>query len=269
MTFQEQLITLRKQQGLSQEQLGSKLGVTRQTVSKWELGITTPEMDKLMLLADLFQISIDELVGRGAKDAEPEAGHARTGEEAPPVKEIHYIPYPWHYEYKSRRTLFGLPLIHVNIGRWIPGQKYCRAKGIIAVGNIASGILSLGGIASGIFSLGGISAGIFSFGGLSVGLLLALGGFSVGTVAVGGLALGIFAVGGGAFGVYALGGVAVAQKIAAGGAAQAVIAIGDAANGDIVFDINSPISPDVIRDAILEKFPGTWNIIVNIFSHTI
>ena len=115
----------------------------------------------------------------------------------------------------------------------------------------------------------GISAGIFSFGGLSVGLLLALGGFSVGTVAVGGLALGIFAVGGGAFGIYALGGAAVAQKIAAGGAAQAVIAIGDAANGDIVFDINSPVSPDVIREAILERFPGTWDIILNIFSHTV
>lgn len=269
MTFQEQLITLRKQQGLSQEQLGSKLGVTRQTVSKWELGITTPEMDKLMLLADLFQISIDELVGRTAKDTGSETVHTCTDEKTPPVKEIHYIPYPWHYEYKSRRTLFGLPLIHVNIGRWVPGQKHCRAKGIIAVGNITSGILTLGGIASGIFSLGGISAGIFSFGGLSVGLLLALGGFSVGTVAVGGLALGIFAVGGGAFGIYALGGAAVAQKIAAGGAAQAVIAIGDAANGDIVFDINSPVSPDVIREAILERFPGTWDIILNIFSHTV
>ena len=91
----------------------------------------------------------------------------------------------------------------------------------------------------------------------------------MGTVAVGGLALGIFAVGGGAFGIYALGGAAVAQKIAAGGAAQAVIAIGDAANGDIVFDINSPVSPDVIREAILERFPGTWDIILNIFSHTV
>ena len=47
MTFQERLITLRKQQGLSQQQLGYELGVTRQTVSKWELGVTTPEMDKL------------------------------------------------------------------------------------------------------------------------------------------------------------------------------------------------------------------------------
>ena len=123
MTFQEQLITLRKQQGLSQEQLGAKLGVTRQTVSKWELGITTPEMDKLMLLADLFHISIDELVGRKRKNGESETEHGHTAEAVPPVKEIHYIPYPWHYEYKSRRTLFGLPLVHINIGRWIPGRS--------------------------------------------------------------------------------------------------------------------------------------------------
>ena len=156
MTFQEQLITLRKQQGLSQEQLGAKLGVTRQTVSKWELGITTPEMDKLMLLADLFHISIDELVGRKRKNGESETEHGHTAEAVPPVKEIHYIPYPWHYEYKSRRTLFGLPLVHINIGRWIPGQKHCRAKGVIAIGNFASGFLALGGIASGIFSVGGI-----------------------------------------------------------------------------------------------------------------
>ena len=267
MTFQEQLITLRKQQGLSQEQLGAKLGVTRQTVSKWELGITTPEMDKLMLLADLFHISIDELVGRKRKDGESETEHGHTAEAVPPVKEIHYIPYPWHYEYKSRRTLFGLPLVHINIGRWIPGQKHCRAKGVVAIGNFASGFLALGGIASGIFSVGGISAGLFSLGGLAVGLLLAAGGFSVGTVAVGGLALGIFAMGGGAFGIYALGGAAVGQKIAAGGFARAAVAIGDVAQGEIVFDINSHISPSAIEHAILEKFPGTWDIIVKLFPH--
>ena len=83
MTFQEQLITLRKQQGLSQEQLGAKLGVTRQTVSKWELGITTPEMDKLMLLADLFHISIDELVGRKRKNGESETEHGHTARRFP------------------------------------------------------------------------------------------------------------------------------------------------------------------------------------------
>ena len=162
MTFQEQLITFRKQQGLSQEQLDEKLGVTRQTVSKWELGVTTPEMDKLILLADLFNISIDDLVGREAPDTRSEA---TQDNEIPPVREIRYVPYPWHYEYKSSRTLFGLPLIHINLGRWLPGQKRCRAKGIIAIGNFATGILSLGGFSSGVFAVGGFSAGLFSLGG--------------------------------------------------------------------------------------------------------
>ena len=267
MTFQDQLITLRKQQGLSQEQLGEKLGVTRQTVSKWELGVTTPEMDKLILLADLFHISIDELVGRKIPDTHNETtDNTKT---PPPVREIRYVPYQWHYEYKSRRTLFGLPLIHINVGRWIPGQKRCHAKGVIAIGNFANVFLSLGGIASGFLTIGGLSAGFFSLGGLSVGLLLAVGGLSVGTIAVGGLALGIFAIGGGAFGIYSLGGAAVAQKIAAGGAAQAAIAIGDAASGEITFDINNQVPPSVIRDAILTRFPGTWEIIAKIFSHVI
>ena len=61
--FSERLIKLRKQKGLSQEQLGAAVGVTRQTVSKWELGDTTPELGKLVQLSDYFQISVDELVG--------------------------------------------------------------------------------------------------------------------------------------------------------------------------------------------------------------
>lgn len=62
MNFNEKLIQLRKSSGLSQEELGNRLNVARQTVSKWELGSTTPEMEKLIELSDLFNISIDELV---------------------------------------------------------------------------------------------------------------------------------------------------------------------------------------------------------------
>ena len=62
LKFNEKLIKLRKVSGLSQEELGDKLNVARQTVSKWELGETTPEMDKLEELSNLFEISIDELV---------------------------------------------------------------------------------------------------------------------------------------------------------------------------------------------------------------
>lgn len=62
MKFSERLIKLRKQKGLSQEELGYKLDVTRQTVSKWELGQTTPEMDKLVSLSKFYGITLDELI---------------------------------------------------------------------------------------------------------------------------------------------------------------------------------------------------------------
>ena len=62
MKFNEKLIELRKKEGLSQEELGYKLNVTRQTVSKWELGQTTPEMDKLIEISKMFNISVDELI---------------------------------------------------------------------------------------------------------------------------------------------------------------------------------------------------------------
>lgn len=61
MKFNEKLIKLRKENGLSQEELGYKLNVTRQTVSKWELGQTTPEMDKLIEISKIFGMSLDEL----------------------------------------------------------------------------------------------------------------------------------------------------------------------------------------------------------------
>lgn len=61
MKFNEKLIKLRRQSGLSQEELGYKLNVTRQTVSKWELGQTTPEMDKLVSLSKVYGITLDEL----------------------------------------------------------------------------------------------------------------------------------------------------------------------------------------------------------------
>lgn len=260
MTFHEQLITLRKQKGLSQEQLGERLGVTRQTISKWELGITTPEMDKLILLSDLFQISIDELVGRNSG--------SETSHQAP-VREIRYVP--WHYEYKSTRTFRGLPLIHINLGSgrlFVPGGIR-RAKGVIAIGNIATGIFAFGALSSGIISIGGVSAGLLSIGGFALGLLLALGGLSIGTVSFGGLAIGILSVGGCAVGVYALGGAAIGQKIAAGDYASAVIAIGNTTAGQICFSLGSELTSAAVRSAVMQQFPGTWEIIIRLFTMAI
>lgn len=62
MKFNEKLIMLRKQHNLSQEQVAEKLGVARQTISKWELGETTPEMYKLIIMSELYNITLDELM---------------------------------------------------------------------------------------------------------------------------------------------------------------------------------------------------------------
>ena len=62
MTLGERLLAYRNRVGLSQEKLAEKIGVTRQTVSKWELGQTTPEMDKLLEMSKIFGINVDDLL---------------------------------------------------------------------------------------------------------------------------------------------------------------------------------------------------------------
>lgn len=65
----EKIYLLRRKQGLSQEQLAEKIGVSRQSISKWEGGLSTPELDKLKALSECFQITLDELT----TEQEPQA----------------------------------------------------------------------------------------------------------------------------------------------------------------------------------------------------
>lgn len=62
MNFSENLQTLRKSRGISQEQLAERLDVSRQAVSKWETDGGYPEMDKLIQLCDIFGVTMDELI---------------------------------------------------------------------------------------------------------------------------------------------------------------------------------------------------------------
>ncbi|MFT8412572.1 MAG: helix-turn-helix transcriptional regulator [Schleiferilactobacillus perolens] len=59
MEFPEQLRDQRRKAGLSQEEVAEKVGVTRQTVSKWETGQAVPELLKGKILADLFGLTYD------------------------------------------------------------------------------------------------------------------------------------------------------------------------------------------------------------------
>ena len=107
--------------------------------------------------------------------------------------------------YRSKAALFGWPVIDIAIGP-ANGEIRGKAKGIIAIGDLAIGGVAMGGLSCGIVALGGMSIGLFALGGLAVGLLTALGGMAIGALAVGGGAIGILATGGGAVGVYAQGG---------------------------------------------------------------
>ena len=61
--FNENLKTLRKQKGFSQEELASRLHVVRQTISKWEKNLSVPDADTLIRLAERLEVSVSELLG--------------------------------------------------------------------------------------------------------------------------------------------------------------------------------------------------------------
>lgn len=73
MEFNNRLYEMRKQKGFSQEELANRLNVTRQTISKWEVGDSTPDMEKLIAISDLFGISLDELVMGKTQEAKEDS----------------------------------------------------------------------------------------------------------------------------------------------------------------------------------------------------
>ena len=68
MNLGDKILQLRKKSGLSQEQLGEKVDVTRQTISNWELGETTPNPEQLKKMSKAFNVSIDEILDNDSKD---------------------------------------------------------------------------------------------------------------------------------------------------------------------------------------------------------
>ena len=196
MKFHDKLQILRKNKGMSQEMLAEMFDVSRQAVSRWESGQVYPETEKIVVMSEFFGVSLDELVKDGElNQPEPSNNHNEAFE---------FVVRPRKYEYVSQKTLFGRPLVHVSIG-W--GAK--RARGIIAIGNVANGLLSFGIVSTGIISFGLLSIGIVSIATFAFGLLLAVGAIAVGAFAIGAIALGFFALGAVAIGVHVRGAVEV------------------------------------------------------------
>ncbi|MGE3109052.1 MAG: hypothetical protein AB7G11_11580 [Phycisphaerales bacterium] len=151
--------------------------------------------------------------------------------------------------FRTEATLFGLPIIDLCLGLDEHG-KIGRAKGIIAIGDIATGGIAIGNKwATGIFACGGGgSAGLCAVGGgMSLGLLTAVAGGA----GIGGISLGGFAAGG-----IASGGAAVAF-VAQGGTAVGFYARGGGAIGVHTIDAQGPSSQHAIDTfAALEPYIG-------------
>ena len=62
MTIADRIQSLRKAKGMSQEELADKVGVSRQAVSKWESEQATPDLDKVVIMSDIFEVTTDYLL---------------------------------------------------------------------------------------------------------------------------------------------------------------------------------------------------------------
>jgi len=119
------------------------------------------------------------------------------------------MPIRW----KSSATFLEYPLVSIAVGP-DPGNGELRghARGIIAIGDIATGVIAMGGLARGAIALGGFAIGGIVLGGGAIGILT-FGGLALGYIAIGGLAIGYAAIGGLAIGYYAMGGAAVGKFV--------------------------------------------------------
>ena len=237
MTLGEKLSKLRKEYNYTQEQLADILGVSRQSISKWESDIAYPETDKLIKMGKLFECSMDYLLNeditekQGLQPSEKESIWDKF------KKQLH--------ERKSEKMIFGMPLYH--IGR--------KAHGFFAIGLQARGVFSFGLLSRGVFSVGLLSLGVISIGLLSLGLISA-GVFSAGLLAVGSIAIGLFAAGAisvglisfGALsvGFFSSGALAIGKYIAVGDHAHAMISIGQTlADGSVYSHIGDLTTADI------------------------
>ncbi len=94
MKLSEKINYYRKQAKLSQEELAARVGVSRQSVSKWELGDATPEVDKLLTLSRAFGVTVDELL-REDEPGEPSSPPEEKKETPPASGEVCLTQQDW------------------------------------------------------------------------------------------------------------------------------------------------------------------------------
>ena len=258
MTFSEKLTGLRRKSGMSQEQLADRLGVTRQSVSKWEGGTAMPELVKLISLSELFGVSVDYLV----KDwmEEPDNPYGGSGEISSKqadrlekkVDELTNYVKGRVYHYDSKTRIFGLPLVSIRFG-------FVR-NGKLSMDNTAKGIIAIGNCAIGVVAIGIVGVGLFTFGVLAMGML------SLGIVAGGLAAFGVAALGVSAVGVYAGGVAALAAQKAEDGDPAGPPPPGGVAPPPPQLRGGGGLTAPEVQTFLLEHHPDLWRPLLRLLT---
>jgi len=136
MSFSEKLLQLRKEKGYSQEALAEKLGTTRQAVSKWENGQGYPETEKLLIIGNLFEVSIDYLL----KETEQKGDREERGYY---VSQEMAEGYFNHQQKSSNRLATGVSLLILAFLPYILLRQEPAVYSILIILFAASGIVVL------------------------------------------------------------------------------------------------------------------------------
>lgn len=106
MILADKIINLRKKSGWSQEELAEKIGVSRQSISKWEGAQTIPDMNKILKLAEVFKVSTDYLLKDELEEQENSEHHVKTESDAEAdVRSVSMEQANRYLEYKERSAL--------------------------------------------------------------------------------------------------------------------------------------------------------------------
>ena len=121
MRFEEKIVELRKTKGLSQEELAEQLGVSRQAVSRWELGQTLPDIPNLLQLCELFGVSADYLVREEEQTAAKSDQSAKTIARLTREREkTRYLARKYYYTaWAAVLMAIGFMVSSVIDSRWI------------------------------------------------------------------------------------------------------------------------------------------------------
>lgn len=134
MKLSENIFKLRKECGLSQEALAEKVNVSRQTISNWELGETTPNPEQLMLLSKIFDKSIDTIVGNDYEVKESDNNKkidARLFVILSTVMNLFGLfmaLYIWYEEQTESAVLVGLTIMSLGCVMFSIGQVFGKNK---------------------------------------------------------------------------------------------------------------------------------------------